>query len=183
MYKKRVGIIIGHRPSAKGAKNAKAGVYEFDYWNDFAKKLEKCLKQRGEIEPVLIYRGDHRGSYGVLPDLVDRKRCDFLVSLHANAYNGKASGSEMLYCSKNGKKLALRLMAASSVLGLKHRGVKWRDEEHRGGHLLWNTKAPCVISEPFFIDNDHDYAVAVRRKTDLVIAYASNLEGYAKDMK
>jgi len=43
-------------------------------------------------------------------------------------------------------------------LELTNRGIKPKTSEDRGGYLLRYTKAPCVIAEPFFIDNDDDLA-------------------------
>jgi len=40
------------------------------------------------------------------------------------------------------------------ALGLKDRGIKVKTAEDRGGYLLKNIATPCVIAEPFFIDND-----------------------------
>lgn len=38
------------------------------------------------------------------------------------------------------------------------------------------THAPCVIAEPFFIDNDGDYARAMERYEQLVEGYARAIE-------
>ena len=39
---------------------------------------------------------------------------------------------------------------------LKNRGFKSKTVEDRSGYLLKYTKAPCIILEPFFIDNIND---------------------------
>jgi N-acetylmuramoyl-L-alanine amidase len=48
-----------------------------------------------------------------------------------------------------------------ATLGLRNRGLKAVGLEGRGGYLLAHTEAPCLIAEPFFIDNDADLAVAI----------------------
>ena len=42
------------------------------------------------------------------------------------------------------------------ILELPNRGVKGISVEDRGGNLLRYTNAPCVLIEPFFIDNNND---------------------------
>lgn len=36
------------------------------------------------------------------------------------------------------------------------RGTKPREKKEAGGHLLWNTKSPCVIVESFFLDSTRE---------------------------
>jgi len=55
-------------------------------------------------------------------------------------------------------------------LGRKHNGKQY---EERGGYLLRYTGAPCVIAEPFFIDNDQDLKKAQQNIVELAGAYAN----------
>jgi N-acetylmuramoyl-L-alanine amidase len=106
---------------------------------------------------------------------------DFCISLHCNAFNTKASGTEVLYyhTSKDGKLLAEYLHAELlKALGLKDRKVQGKGTEDRGGHLLRYTNMPCVIAEPFFIDNDIEYQTVVSKYDDLVNAYVSAILQY-----
>ena len=57
-------------------------------------------------------------------------------------------------------------------LKLPDRVIKPKTSEDRGGYLLRYTKAPCVIAEPFFIDNDDDLARAQEDLEGLAEAYA-----------
>ncbi|MDY7034072.1 MAG: N-acetylmuramoyl-L-alanine amidase, partial [Thermodesulfobacteriota bacterium] len=66
------------------------------------------------------------------------------------------------------------------VLGLKNRGLKPKTAEDRGGYLLRNTIAACVIAEPFFIDNNEDLKTAIDKRDLLVKAYANGIEAIAK---
>ena len=63
-------------------------------------------------------------------------------------------------------------------LKLPDRGIKPKTSEDRGGYLLRYTNAPCVIAEPFFIDNDSDLARAQEDKDidELAVAYAKAIE-------
>ena len=64
-------------------------------------------------------------------------------------------------------------------LELKDRGVIGKTAEDRGGYLLRYTNAPCVIAEPFFIDNDNEYSSADFDK--LVTAYVNAIEEMADE--
>ena len=61
-------------------------------------------------------------------------------------------------------------------LRLPNRGIKPKTAEERGGYLLRYTNAPCVIAEPFFIDNDADLARAQEDLDGLAAAYAAAIE-------
>ena len=82
-----------------------------------------------------------------------------LQSLHCNAFNGNVSGTEVLYYHRSvkGRDMARILQnRLTGFLGFPDRGIKPRTSEDRGGYLLKYTIAPCVIAEPFFIDNNDD---------------------------
>ena len=70
----------------------------------------------------------------------------------------------------------------ADALGLRNRGVKPKNAEDRGGYLLKNTEAPCVIAEPFFIDNNEDLRTATGKREMLVKAYARGIEKFAKSI-
>jgi len=61
-------------------------------------------------------------------------------------------------------------------LKLSNRGAKPKAAEDRGGHLLRYTKAPCLIAEPFFIDNNSDLARAQENLDGLAAAYAAAID-------
>ncbi|RLA73014.1 MAG: hypothetical protein DRG78_23085, partial [Epsilonproteobacteria bacterium] len=65
-------------------------------------------------------------------------------------------------------------------LKLADRGVKPKSSEDRGGYLLRYTNAPCIISEPFFIDNDDDLAKAKKKIKGLTSAYAKAINDIAE---
>jgi N-acetylmuramoyl-L-alanine amidase len=51
-----------------------------------------------------------------------------------------------------------------------------KEAEDRGGYLLRYTKAPCLIAEPFFIDNNNDLTRAQEDLDGLTSAYASAID-------
>lgn len=175
---KFVAIVIGHSTKSKGACNEDQKLYEYDFNNNLAQMIQHGLSQ-SNIDVALVYRG----TYKRLPNDVNKINPDFIVSLHCNAYNKKVSGTETLYYhrSTRGKQLASIVQKELvNVLGLKNRGIKPKDSEDRGGYLLKNTKAPCVITEPFFIDNNEDLKAAQDNITDLAKAYCLAISEFAE---
>jgi len=149
---KRVLILPGHSYKDPGASNQELGVTEYEY----------CLNRTFELlrgdtwDDIDVVLKTRNGSYSKLPGECDTINPDYIIELHLNAANKKAQGSEVLYCSASGrgKKMA-EIIQANLVgeLGLRDRGAKPITKNDRGGHLLWKTKAPCVIVESFFLDS------------------------------
>ena len=110
---------------------------------------------------------------------------DFIVSLHCNAYNGSASGTEVLYHHRSAEgKLMAELLNARLVnaLGLRNRGIKAKNAEDRGGYLLVSANAPRVIAEPFFIDNYSDLIKAKKKRKKLIKAYVLGIQSIASSI-
>lgn len=178
----RVAIIVGHEPTKPGAVNQAARMSEFTLNSALAGQLVDLLAKRSAwIKPEIVYRAPE--GYSKLPGKVNAGNFHFAISLHCNAYNQKATGTEVLYygTSAKSKELARTLQANLMLaLGLADRGIKARETEDRGGYLLRYTSMPCVIAEPFFIDNDSDLKRASDRWPELVGAYADTIEQYAR---
>ncbi|MGD9035372.1 MAG: N-acetylmuramoyl-L-alanine amidase [Syntrophobacterales bacterium] len=174
--KKLCALVIGHKKSSFGASNEETGLNEFDFNDDLAIRIEKKV-QTTRIQRI------YRRTYRALPDDINALDPDFVLSLHCNAYNGRASGTEVLYYhrSKLGESIANILQRhLVTFLGLRDRGIQPKTSEERGGYLLRYTKAPCVIAEPFFIDNDEDLAKARDDLEGLAGAYASAIDAMAQ---
>jgi N-acetylmuramoyl-L-alanine amidase len=177
--KKRLcALVIGHKKHSPGAVNASSNLSEFDFNEDLALRIE------GKIQGTDIQR-IYRRTYKELPDDINALDPDFIVSLHCNAFNGKVSGTEVLYYHKSekGKDMAgILLNHLVEHLKLPDRGVKPRSAEDRGGYLLRYTNAPCVISEPFFIDNGKDLARVQEDMDGLVAAYAAAIDEISQEV-
>ena len=89
------------------------------------------------------------------------------ISLHMNAANGKATGIETIYASKN-KDSALALAVQESALsafGLKSRGLKHESATPHGRLYVLHQSVPNALLECGFIDNASDLeAVQDREK-------------------
>ncbi len=163
-------LIVGHKESSPGAVNVNAKISEYE----FNKKLAIDIKDGSDLDITIVYRDTYRD----LPGKVNQLDPEFSVSLHCNAFNRKAWGAEMLYyhSSKKSKAIAeaLQFMVVEA-LGTLDRGIKPKHSEDRGGYLLRYTKAPCVIAETFFIDNDDELNNANELYNELVNAYIDGI--------
>lgn len=76
---------------------------------------------------------------------------DLVISFHLNAYNGTANGVEVCYYDQQA--LAAKVSTQlSKDIGWSNRGAKERKELY----VLANTKAPAILIELGFIDNEAD---------------------------
>ncbi|PHC16575.1 N-acetylmuramoyl-L-alanine amidase, partial [Bacillus wiedmannii] len=76
---------------------------------------------------------------------------DLVVSFHLNSYDTNANGVEVLYYDQQAlsAKIAAQL---SKDIGWLNRGAK----ERKDLYVLANTKAPAILIELGFIDNEAD---------------------------
>lgn len=77
---------------------------------------------------------------------------DLYVSIHFNAFNGRANGTEVFAASSAGRRYAQPVLTQIVNLGFYNRGVK------NGSHLfvLKNTNMPAILVECCFIDSWRD---------------------------
>ncbi|MDX1545516.1 MAG: N-acetylmuramoyl-L-alanine amidase [Rhodothermales bacterium] len=171
-------LVVGHCESAKGASSSD-GLAEFEYNDGLAPRIRDRVR-KAKVE--IVHR-DEPNQRLQLPAKVNALRPDFIISLHCNAFNGSATGTETLYfhTSNTGHRYAKIVQRhVREALGLRDRHTKAKTAGDRGGHLLKNTAAPCVIAEPFFIDNDADVATARANEDALISAYAAAIDEIAE---
>ena len=170
----KVALVVGHTEASPGATNGFYNVDEFSVNSMLVSKVVEALSASG-VEAEVVYRG----SYKDLPGLVNSLAPSLVVSFHCNAFNTIASGTEVLYYkgSHLGQQCALMMQGhLVDALQLPDRGIKFKSRGDRGGLLLQKTRAPCVIIEPFFIDNNYDYMVALRNIDTLASNIALGIE-------
>ena len=168
----RVALVIGHKKESQGACNH-TGICEFMY----NKALVNMISTRLTVENVIVYRQ----TYETLPRQINYLEPELVISFHCNAYNTKVSGTETLYhhTDDRSKKIAQQLQdTIVDTLRLKNRGIKPKSTEDRGGYLLKYVHAPCVIIEPFFIDNDMDMKVGNEKIAVLADNIAKFINAY-----
>lgn len=168
-------LVIGHSQESPGAINEACGLSEFAF-NEIISMDIAAAVQEADVVRV------NRHSYTRLPSQINQLNPDFIISLHCNAFNQNASGTEVLYYQGSllGQQLAALLQPKLiAALQLRDRGLQPVTSRNRGGFLLHNTLAPAIIAEPFFIDNDDDLLIARKNTDQLVNAYAETIEQFA----
>ena len=143
-------LVVGHSKEDGGAENSQ-GMNEYTFNKDIVMEIVRKDDFKG-VDIIPKFRVSSRTN---LPKEINEINPDIVISLHCNAYNASAQGTEVLYAegSSKGKKYAEILQKnLLEWLHLPDRGIKSKSSGDRGGHLLWNAKAPCVIIEPLFID-------------------------------
>ena len=126
-----------------------------------------------------------RDTYSGLPDKINATQADLAISLHCNAFNRRATGTEVLFyhTSVKGRMMAEILQSKLlSALELPDRGIKLKTSEDRGGYILRYTSMPCALTEAFFIDNDSDLLTAQSRLTLLRDAYCESIDRIAANL-
>ena len=101
---------------------------------------------------------------------------DLFVSLHCNAANRRARGTETFSCrgSAKGKHLAscIQKQVTDSIVTID-RGVK-----EAGFYVLKHTDCPAALIEVAFIDNDEDEQLLLTHKDDIARAIARGVTDY-----
>lgn len=100
---------------------------------------------------------------------------DVFVSIHFNAFNGNAHGTEVLYLSGAGKKIAEPVLNEIVKLGFFNRGLKYRDNLH----VLKATRMPAILVECCFCDNWED--IKRFNATQMANAIVKGLTGRSLD--
>lgn len=173
-------IVIGHKYTSQGASNKTSRLTEFKFNNEFVKHIQASNHLGVDIEVV------YRDTYAGLPAKINALKPDFIISLHCNGFNEVATGTEVLYWHKTKVSDGLATLLQKnlvSALGLADRGIKPKNRKGRGASLMRRTNAPCVIAEPFFIDNLFDLDTALRRYDSLVHAFTKTILQYAKHLE
>jgi len=100
---------------------------------------------------------------------------DYFISLHCNAFNGRANGTEVFYGSTKGLFLAGEIMdRLHEALDTEYRGTK------QGHHLcvIKNTTMPAVLVEIAFIDNYNDCQLLINKQDEIARAIAEGIEEF-----
>lgn len=151
----KIAAVIGHHKNSQGA------------WSPFLKKTEYafncevCLNLPGTAE--VFQRPDGNGypdQMNKLAKLLNPQNFDLVIELHFNKYdnvaNGKGHGVEVVAYPGSSSAIwgAKYCKAIAEEYGIFNRGVKYATEGGRGWHFLKTQRAPALILEPFFGDEE-----------------------------
>lgn len=167
----RVFINPGHDIDLdSGAVNPNYGTRECDVARNAGKMLARYLQTAG-CEVRTLQSDD----LGLVCETSNEWGADIFVSLHCNAFNTVARGTETLYKSYNGQQLA-QLIQDQIITSINtvDRGIKKRDN-------LWvlnGTDAVAVLVEMAFIDNNEDLEILNNDLDTIVRAIARGITDF-----
>lgn len=167
----RVFINPGHDIDLdSGAVNPNYGTRECDVARNAGKMLARYLQTAG-CEVRTLQSDD----LGLVCETSNEWGADIFVSLHCNAFNTVARGTETLYKSYNGQQLAQLIQdQIINSINTVDRSIKKRDD-------LWvlnGTDAVAVLVEMAFIDNDEDLEILNNDLDTIVRAIARGITDF-----
>lgn len=182
----KIFIDAGHNFSGADTGASGNGIREQNITFLIADKLKNLLVSYGH--EVFISRNSLEDNVGsTLSDslntrvnLANRYSVDLFVSIHCNAFNGEASGTETLVYSFNSKANEYAeciQKAITEKLGTKDRGIK----ERKDLAVLKKTSMPAILVETAFIDNEHDANLLLKKQDDFAEAIFEGITGSKKE--
>ena len=162
-----------------GAVNDHLALTEARLARELAWLVQKRLDQHG-IRNIVEQNDD---LFGVICN-ANRWQADLFVSIHFNAFNGYATGTETFVSYTPHSVMAGHAIQQNvcAVLELPDRGIK----ENMNLLVINSTIMPAVLAEICFIDNDDDIQRYQARKGQTadaiatgIIQYMGQLEGKA----
>ncbi|MER8608687.1 glucosaminidase domain-containing protein [Mesorhizobium sp. M1233] len=164
----RLAIVVGHNSVGQGANGvAPISRPEFQFNNAVA---DRMMEEAAHYNVVAKrFNRVHQGSYNeeirTVYREVDGWGGNCALELHFNALNAESTGTEMLFAvgSTKSRALATRLVSESGWLHLKLRGgdgLKPLQAGDRGYSSVVASRAPTVLTEPFFGSNPRDCLAA-----------------------
>ena len=162
-----------------GAVNPGSGLRECDVAANIGGLVKGYLEAAG-CEVRMLQSDNHVGETPGMPCVVDTANgwpADVFVSLHCNAANGYARGTETLVYNEDGDAAELAACIQSQVvgsLGTIDRGVKERPMLI----VLNSTDMPAVLVEMAFVDNDEDAQILTERADEMARAIARGITDF-----
>lgn len=146
---------MGNRAPGRYDPGACAGkIEEASIALDWANEIRGILQAQGH--KVVRTRIDAKDPAPVSKraSIAKDHKGEIMLSIHCNAANGKASGSECIHRG-NPAKASVLSKTCATALGIKDRGAKVEaDSQH--GRLAVMSFQPCFLLEIGFIDNEGD---------------------------
>lgn len=151
----RISVNCGHTISGSGYGAVSSKYRESEITRKVGKEVIKLLRKAGHtVFDSTIDEARTQNSY-LEATVRSANGCDvdLFISLHCNASVNKTGHGVEVYTYK-GRKLdsAIKVCYEISRLGFRNRGI--RDGSHL--YVVRNTKAPALLIEMFFIDNETD---------------------------
>ena len=178
----RIFLNPGHAPNGEPDPGACGfGLRECDVAKNVADLVVGYLTAAG-VEVVGNLQSD---SLEEVVDASNESEADLFISIHCNACNGNARGTEVWYYYRSayGEMLAdcIRHQIVDA-LGTADRGSKGAKPGVNGLYVLSNTGATAVLVELAFIDNEDDAQLLCDRQDDFARAIDRGVTDYEQEV-
>lgn len=179
----KIFINPGHdRTYDCGAVNNNYGITEAAIAYDIGNKVAYYLNQVGYETQVmqsdnLYYDSPYTDRPYPVCQAANDWNADIFVSIHCNAANTVANGTETIVYRYGGDSTTLATCIQDQIvnsLGTTDRGVK----EMPGLIVLKHTDMTAVLVETAFIDNDNDALLLINNTDDFARAIARGISDY-----
>ena len=178
----KVFLNAGHAPDGNPDPGACGyGLRECDVAKNVSDLVAGYLTAAG-VEVVGSLQSD---SLHEVVSASNRVDADVFISIHCNACNGSANGTEVwhYYGSGAGEKLAQCIQnQIVDALGTVDRGVKGAKPGVNGLYVLNNTGATAVLVELAFIDNEQDAQLLRDKQDEFARAIARGVTDYEQEV-
>lgn len=170
-------IGAGHSAAGKGASGAVGFINESTETRKIRNKVIQLNNKRYWIVDCTVDVGTQSAVLTQAVKKANASGCDVDIQIHFNAYkkekkDGRTKGVECLvYSSGSSKAINVGNQLCreiSSKLGITNRGIKYRKDLY----FLKKTKAPAVILEVCFCDDEDDYLAYINNNGCEVVANA-----------
>ena len=177
----RVFLNPGHAPNGNPDPGACGfGLRECDVAKNVADLVGGYLTDAG-VEVAGNLQSD---SLEEVVDASNESEADLFISIHCNACNGNARGTEVWYYHRSayGEMLAdcIRHQIVDA-LGTADRGSKGAKPGVNGLYVLNNTGATAVLVELAFIYNEQDAQLLCEKQDDFARAIARGVTDYEQE--
>lgn len=174
----RVFLNPGHAPDGNPDPGACGyGLRECDVAKNVADLVAGYLSAAG-VEVVGCLQSD---SLHEVVTASNNSDTDVFISIHCNAYNGSANGTEVWYFYGSGAGETLANCIQNQIvtsLGTTDRGTKGAKPGVNGLYVLSNTDAVAVLVELAFIDHASDAQLLRSRQDEFARAIARGVTDY-----
>ena len=172
----KIFINPGHCPGKdSGAVNPHTNLQECDVALAIGRRVKDYLISAGH--ECKLYQADSLS--GICRE-ANNWKADIFVSIHCNAANGTARGTETFHYhdSTNGKKLASAIHK-QIIASIPTDYSRWnRGVKEAGFYVIKNTYAPAALVETAFIDNDTDMKLLLDYEDEFARAIAYGICDY-----
>lgn len=179
----KVFINQGHdKTYDSGAVNNKYGVTEANIVYEIGELVAKYLRAVGfDVMTMqsdnLYYDSSYSDRAVPICAAANDWQADIFISIHCNAFNGVAKGTECLVYNAGGNAEALANCIQSQIvnsLNTVDRGLKIRPDLI----VLKRTAMTAVLVETAFIDNESDVQLLMNNKDDFARAISRGVTDY-----